>query len=68
LDSRRASKFGSVIRPRCTGGSVSSELPGLFLYALPQAADLYQRYSDQGLSVLGVATAFEDLIKTTWKT
>ena len=34
--------------------------PGCFLYALPQAADLYQRYSDKGLSVLGVATAFED--------
>jgi thiol-disulfide isomerase/thioredoxin len=37
--------------------------PGCFLYALPQAVDLYQRYSDQGLSVLGVATAFEDYDK-----
>jgi thiol-disulfide isomerase/thioredoxin len=37
--------------------------PGCFLYALPQAIDLYQRYSDQGLSVLGVATAFEDFDK-----
>jgi peroxiredoxin len=37
--------------------------PGCFLYALPQAVDLYQRYSDQGLSVLGVATAFEDFDK-----
>ncbi len=37
--------------------------PGCFLYALPQAVDLYQRFSDQGLSVLGVATAFEDFDK-----
>jgi len=37
--------------------------PGCFLYALPQAIDLYQRYSGQGLSVLGVATAFEDFDK-----
>jgi thiol-disulfide isomerase/thioredoxin len=37
--------------------------PGCFLYALPQAIDLYQRYSDHGLSVLGVATAFEDFDK-----
>ena len=37
--------------------------PGCFLYALPQAVDLYRRYSDQGLSVLGVATAFEDFDK-----
>jgi hypothetical protein len=37
--------------------------PGCFLYALPQAVDLYQRYSGQGLSVIGVATAFEDFDK-----
>ena len=37
--------------------------PGCFLYALPQAVDLYQRYSGQGLSVFGVATAFEDFDK-----
>ncbi len=37
--------------------------PGCFLYALPQAIDLYQRYCDHGLSVLGVATAFEDFDK-----
>jgi peroxiredoxin len=34
--------------------------PGCFLYALPQAVDLHQRYSDKGLAVLGIATAFED--------
>ncbi len=37
--------------------------PGCFLYALPQAIDLYERYADHGLSVLGVATAFEDFDK-----
>lgn len=37
--------------------------PGCFLYALPQAIDFYERYADHGLSVLGVATAFEDFDK-----
>lgn len=39
--------------------------PGCFLYALPQALDFYQRYSGQGLVVLGLATAFEDFDKNT---
>jgi len=34
--------------------------PGCFLYSLPQAVDLHQRYSNKGLTVLGIATAFED--------
>ncbi len=37
--------------------------PGCFLYSLPQAVDLHQRYSNKGLVVLGVATAFEDFDK-----
>lgn len=37
--------------------------PGCFLYSLPQAIDLHQRYPEQGLAVLGVATAFEDFDK-----
>lgn len=37
--------------------------PGCFLYSLPQAIELHQKYSDQGLTVLGVATAFEDFDK-----
>jgi thiol-disulfide isomerase/thioredoxin len=37
--------------------------PGCFLYALPQAIYLHERYAGQGLSVLGVATAFEDFDK-----
>lgn len=39
--------------------------PGCFLYSLPQAVNLYQKYSHQGLSVLGMATAFEDFDKNT---
>lgn len=39
--------------------------PGCFLYALPQAIDLHQRYSIQGLVVLGIATAFEDFDRNT---
>ncbi|MDP3334050.1 MAG: TlpA family protein disulfide reductase [Methylococcaceae bacterium] len=39
--------------------------PGCFLYSLPTATKLHQRYVDQGLSVLGVATAFEDFDKNT---
>ncbi|MGZ5076104.1 MAG: TlpA family protein disulfide reductase [Methylobacter sp.] len=39
--------------------------PGCFLYALPQAVDLHQKYSELGLTVLGVATAFEDFDKNT---
>jgi hypothetical protein len=34
--------------------------PGCFLYALPQAIDLHEIYSKDGLIVLGIATAFED--------
>jgi peroxiredoxin len=39
--------------------------PGCFLYALPQAIDLHQRYTNQGLVILGIATAFEDFDKNT---
>ena len=37
--------------------------PGCFLYSLPQAIDLHQRHYDKGLSVIGMATAFEDFDK-----
>jgi AhpC/TSA family len=39
--------------------------PGCFLYALPQAINLHRRYADKGLTVLGIATAFEDFDKNT---
>jgi len=37
--------------------------PGCFLYALPQAIRLHEQYSPLGLSILGIATAFEDFDK-----
>ncbi len=37
--------------------------PGCFLNALPQAIELHERFGNQGLTVLGVATAFEDFDK-----
>ncbi|MBX3617795.1 TlpA family protein disulfide reductase [Nitrosomonas sp.] len=39
--------------------------PGCFIYSLPRAVDLYQRYHQQGLAVIGLATAFEDYDKNT---
>ena len=39
--------------------------PGCFLYCLPRAEDLHWRYQDHGLTVLGLATAFEDFDKNT---
>jgi thiol-disulfide isomerase/thioredoxin len=39
--------------------------PGCFLYALPQALELHNRYAGKGLTVLGIATAFEDFDKNT---
>jgi peroxiredoxin len=37
--------------------------PGCFLYGLPQAISLYERYKDKEVRVLGIATAFEDYDK-----
>lgn len=39
--------------------------PGCFLYALPAAIQLYEKYHDRGLEVIGLATAFEDYDKNT---
>src|SRR2546422_10568309 len=39
--------------------------PGCFLYGIPDAIDIYQKYSKEGLTVVGVATAFEDFDKNT---
>ena len=37
--------------------------PGCFLYSMPEAIDIYTKYRDKGLTVLGLATAFEDFDK-----
>lgn len=39
--------------------------PGCFLYGIPQAIDIYQKYRKGGVTVLGIATAFEDFDKNT---
>jgi hypothetical protein len=39
--------------------------PGCFVHALPEALHLYQTYRDRGLTVIGLATAFEDFDKNT---
>jgi thiol-disulfide isomerase/thioredoxin len=39
--------------------------PGCFLYGIPEAINIYNKYRDQGVRVLGVATAFEDFDKNT---
>ena len=39
--------------------------PGCFMHALPEAANIYNKYRDDGVRVLGIATAFEDFDKNT---
>lgn len=39
--------------------------PGCFSYGIPQAIEIYQKYRKEGVTVLGLATAFEDFDKNT---
>ena len=39
--------------------------PGCFMNAIPEAIDIYNKYKDEGVRVLGLATAFEDFDKNT---
>jgi len=39
--------------------------PGCFMHALPAAVEIYNNYKDEGVRVLGIATAFEDFDKNT---
>ena len=39
--------------------------PGCFLYGIPEAISIYNKYHSEGVTVLGVATAFEDFDKNT---
>lgn len=39
--------------------------PGCFMHAIPEAIDIYNKYKDEGVRVLGLATAFEDFDKNT---
>jgi thiol-disulfide isomerase/thioredoxin len=39
--------------------------PGCFIYGIPEAIDTYQKYKNNDVVVLGLATAFEDFDKNT---
>jgi thiol-disulfide isomerase/thioredoxin len=39
--------------------------PGCFLYGIPQAISIYNKYKNNEVKVLGIATAFEDYDKNT---
>ena len=39
--------------------------PGCFLYGIPEAINIYNKYKEEGVRVLGIATAFEDFDKNT---
>ncbi len=39
--------------------------PGCFLYGLPQAISVHEKFKDKNVKVIGVATAFEDYDKNT---
>ena len=39
--------------------------PGCFLYGIPEAINIYNKYHSEGVTVLGVATAFEDFDRNT---
>ena len=39
--------------------------PGCFLYGIPEAINIYNKYKDEGVRVIGIATAFEDFDKNT---
>ena len=39
--------------------------PGCFMHSIPEIINIYNKYKDDGLSVMGVATAFEEYDKNT---
>jgi thiol-disulfide isomerase/thioredoxin len=39
--------------------------PGCFIYGLPDAVEIYRKYNNRNVTVLGIATAFEDFDKNT---
>ncbi|HLE34807.1 MAG TPA: TlpA family protein disulfide reductase, partial [Nitrososphaerales archaeon] len=39
--------------------------PGCFLYGIPEAIDIHKKYGKDGVTVMGLATAFEDYDKNT---
>ena len=41
--------------------------PGCFMYGIPESIEIFNKYKSKDVSVLGVATAFEDFDKNTLK-
>nr|AIF17137.1 alkyl hydroperoxide reductase/ Thiol specific antioxidant/ Mal allergen [uncultured marine thaumarchaeote KM3_76_B07] len=41
--------------------------PGCFMYGIPESIEIFNKYKSKGVSVLGIATAFEDFDKNTLK-
>ena len=41
--------------------------PGCFMYGIPEAIEIFNKYKSKDVSVLGMATAFEDFDKNTLK-
>lgn len=41
--------------------------PGCFLYGIPEAINIYKKYRNDGVTVLALATAFEDYDKNTFE-
>lgn len=41
--------------------------PGCFMYAIPDAIRVHERYRDAGVRVIGLATAFEDFDRNTFE-
>lgn len=39
--------------------------PGCFMYGIPDAIEIYRKYNNRNVTVLGIATAFEDYDKNT---
>ena len=39
--------------------------PGCFMHSIPEIINIYKKYRTEGLSVFGLATAFEDYDKNT---
>lgn len=61
---------GPIVLNNLVGSVVLIEVfqvncPGCFIYSLPKAIDLHERFHQQGLVVIGLATAFEDYDKNT---
>ena len=41
--------------------------PGCFMYGIPESIEIFDKYKSKDVSVLGMATAFEDFDKNTLK-